>query len=53
MDQQKKERWIQLCEMASKEQDPAKLLRLVVEINRLMDEKYESPKAEGDIRQSM
>jgi hypothetical protein len=53
MDQEKKERWVQLCELASKEQDPARLLRLVVEINRLMDEEYDSPKADGDVRQTM
>lgn len=39
MDQDKRERWIQLCELASKEQDPEKLLRVVEEINRLLDEK--------------
>jgi len=33
------ERWRQLCEQASVEQDPEKLLNLVREINRLLDEK--------------
>jgi hypothetical protein len=34
-----KERWMQLCELASKEQDPRKLSELVEEINRLLEEK--------------
>jgi hypothetical protein len=42
MDQDKKDRWMQLCELASREQDPEKLLRLVVEINRLLDERDQS-----------
>jgi hypothetical protein len=32
-------RWMELCEQASVEQDPAKLLELVTEINRLLLEK--------------
>lgn len=42
MDQEKKDRWIQLCELASNEKDPERLLQLVVEINRLLDEKDQS-----------
>ena len=42
MDQNNKSRWIQLCELASKEQDPNKLLHLVEEINRLLEEKNQS-----------
>jgi hypothetical protein len=34
-----KERWIQLCEQATVEQDPAKLLELVNELNALLEEK--------------
>jgi hypothetical protein len=34
-----KERWFQLCELAAKEQDSEKLLALVFEINRLLEEK--------------
>jgi hypothetical protein len=34
-----KERWRELCEQASIEQDPEKLLNLVREINRLLEEK--------------
>lgn len=48
MDQEKKERWIRLCELASKEQDSEKLLRLVEEINRLLDEKNQTLRTEKD-----
>ncbi len=34
-----KERWMELCEQAANEQDPAKLLELVKEINHLLDAK--------------
>jgi hypothetical protein len=33
--------WMQLCEQASVEQDPEKLMELIQEINRLLDEKEE------------
>jgi hypothetical protein len=33
------ERWVELCEKAAVEQDPAKLLELTREINRLLNEK--------------
>jgi hypothetical protein len=36
---QKKEEWMRLCEMAANEQDSEKLLALVKEINRLLEEK--------------
>lgn len=31
-----KESWYELCERATKEQDPAKLLELIREINRIL-----------------
>jgi hypothetical protein len=34
-----KKRWMELCELAANEQDSQKLLALVKEINRLLDEK--------------
>lgn len=34
-----KERWQILCEQAANEQDPQKLMDLVREINRLLEEK--------------
>jgi hypothetical protein len=34
-----KERWMELCEQAANEKDSAKLLTLVTEINKLLDEK--------------
>jgi hypothetical protein len=36
-----KERWMELCELAAKEQDPVKLLKLVAEINDLLMKKEE------------
>lgn len=33
------EKWMELCELASKELDSEKLMTLVAEINRLMEEK--------------
>jgi hypothetical protein len=33
------ERWKELCEQASKEQDPKKLVALIEEINQLLDAK--------------
>jgi len=36
-----KERWFQLAQLAAVEQDPEKLIVLVQEINRLLDEKEE------------
>jgi hypothetical protein len=35
------ERWRKLCEQAAIEQDPLKLMQLVMEINRLLLEKEE------------
>jgi len=39
MDDQTRERWFQLCQLASVEQDPEKLLALVIEINCLLEAK--------------
>lgn len=39
MTDEKEERWFQLCQLASVEQDPEKLLALVKEINSLLEEK--------------
>jgi hypothetical protein len=39
--QENRERWMELCEQASTEQDPEKLLALVQEINRLLEAKQE------------
>jgi hypothetical protein len=37
--QENKERWMELCAQAVAEQDPAKLMKLVTEINDLLEEK--------------
>jgi hypothetical protein len=39
MDGERKELWCRLCQQAAVEQDSAKLLRLIQEINRLLEEK--------------
>jgi len=36
-----RERWMELAELASREQDPQKLMELVTEINQLLAEKQE------------
>jgi hypothetical protein len=33
------ERWMSLCRLAACEQDPQKLIELITEINRLLEEK--------------
>jgi hypothetical protein len=39
--QEHRERWMQLCEQAANEQDPEKLMKLIAEINRLLDAKQQ------------
>ena len=39
--QEKRERWMELAELAATEQDPAKMIELVREINRLLAEKQD------------
>ena len=34
-----RERWMHLCEQAAIEQDPQKLMELINEINRILEEK--------------
>ena len=38
MEKETKERWRKLCERAAAEQDPQKLMELVEEINRILEE---------------
>lgn len=40
-----RERWQQLCEQAAVEQDPDKMLKLITEINRLLNEKEDRLKS--------
>jgi hypothetical protein len=44
MEGSNKERWLQLAELAAKEQDPVKLIELVEEINRVLQEKEQRMK---------
>jgi hypothetical protein len=39
MQEQQKERWKELCELSAQEQNPKRLLELVAEINRLLEER--------------
>jgi hypothetical protein len=41
MQGQQKERWKELCELAAQEQKPERLMGLVAEINRLLEQKEE------------
>jgi hypothetical protein len=48
-----REKWMQLCELASREQDPKKMIALTAEIIRLLNEKEDRlfhpvAKAEGN-----
>lgn len=42
-----KERWLEFCELAAKEQDPKKLLLIVEESNRLLEEKTAAIQSEA------
>jgi hypothetical protein len=42
-----RERWEELCEQAANEQDPARMLEIVAEINRLLDAKYDRVSRKG------
>jgi hypothetical protein len=37
------EKWMELCELAAKESDPNKLMKLTDEIIRLLDERRKPP----------
>jgi hypothetical protein len=50
LDDHTKERWFQLCELAAVEQDNAKLIALVTEINQLL-EAEETDRNKGRARQ--
>lgn len=41
MQGEERERWEQLCRLAADEQDPNRLMELIEEINRLLEEKEE------------
>lgn len=38
MQRQQKERWRELCELAAQEQNPERLMELVTEINRILEQ---------------
>jgi hypothetical protein len=41
MQGEKRERWEQLCKLAADEPDPDRLMKLIEQINRLLEEKEE------------
>jgi hypothetical protein len=45
------EKWMELCELATKEQDPKKLMELTAEIVRLLDARKDSEVAVYEKRQ--
>jgi hypothetical protein len=45
MQEEIKERWLELCEQAASEQNSEKLVALVQEINRMLDEKEQRLKS--------
>jgi len=47
-----KPRWKELCELASVEQDPRKLMELITEINHLLEEKQNRLKQLGESKSS-
>jgi hypothetical protein len=36
---EKRERWLEICQMIADEQDPKKMIELVTELNNLLEEK--------------
>ena len=46
-----KERWFRLCQQAAVEHDPVKMLKLITEINDILEEKEKRLKGERDARQ--
>lgn len=43
MHEQENERWYQLCQLAAVEPDPEQLMKLVAEVNRLLEAKESAP----------
>lgn len=52
MSTEHKQEWMRLCELASKEQDPEKLMELVREITRLLEERETMIKAKKSASES-
>ena len=52
MSSEHKQEWMRLCELASKEQDPEKLMELVREITRLLEERETAIKAKKSSSES-
>ena len=50
MEGEEKESWMELCELAAKEQDPAKLLEVVQEINRILEKREARLREKRDLK---
>lgn len=46
MQNETKERWVHVCELAAQEQDPDRLMMLVQELNELLTQKHERLQAQ-------
>ena len=46
------EKWMELCELATKEPDPNKLIALTSEIIRLLDERAKHPYGQAGTQES-
>ena len=44
-DQRREKNWRELCQAAAVEQDPNKLMTLVAELNRVLDELHRKPRS--------
>jgi hypothetical protein len=42
-----KEKWMEYCELAAKEQDPKKLIALIAEISRLLAQRADAMREES------
>lgn len=52
MENANQERWLELCKLASKEQNPQKLTELVYEIHCLLRQKENQPQADDKPREA-
>ena len=48
----KKESWMEPCELAAQEKDPRKLMALIREINRLLEAKHQCVAAPGSVTEN-
>jgi hypothetical protein len=50
---EKRESWMELCELAAQEKDPKRLMALIAEIDRLLEAKHQQvPKAPDPVTEN-